>query len=274
MNQVEIVVMRLLERLADAIPALLKAIILLLVGTFLIRTLLKVLRNRFEARNVDLSIRGFLLSIIKFMLYGLLILSVVQSLGFQTTSILAAFSAFALAAGMALQGSLSNFAGGVLILLFRPFEVGDSIEGNGVSGTVERIDLLYTSIRTSAGTLQFSPNGALANSVIHNLTKTENRRMETQITISYDANIQQAKTAITQALATDSAILSTPAPDVSVANLTDAGVVLSVKVWASRDEFAAVQPRFYELIKTAIDTANVPRSAVPKLEVLTPKKEA
>lgn len=272
MNQVEVVVLRLLERLADAIPALLKAVILLVVGIFLIRTVLRILRTRFEARNVDLSIRGFLLSIIRFMLYGLLILSVVQSLGFQTTSILAAFSAFALAAGMALQGSLSNFAGGVLILLFRPFEVGDSIEGNGVSGTVERIDLLYTSIRTSAGTLQFSPNGSLANSVIHNLTKTEKRRMESVITISYDANIQIAKTAITQALENDKAFLKTPACEVTVASLSDAGVVLSVKAWALRENYSASQAHFYELIKKAVDEAQIPRSSVPKMEIIDTSK--
>lgn len=273
MSRLEIVILRLVENIADAIPALFKALILLTVGLFLIRTVLKILERRFEARDVDVSIRAFLLSIIKFTLYALLILSVVQALGFQTTSILAAFSAFALAAGMALQGSLSNFAGGVLILIFRPFEVGDSIEGNGVNGTVERIDLLYTFVRTSSGTLQTSPNGALANSVVHNLTKSTNRRMESQITISYDANIQEAKEAILQALLSDSRILSSPASDVSVANLTDAGVVLSVKSWAKRDEFSDVQARFYELIKTAVDQAAIPRSSVPKMEIISTDKE-
>src|SRR5690606_16422146 len=139
----------------------------LIIGLFIIRTTLKLVRKRFEVRNVDRSLRDFLMSILKFVLYALLILSIARNLGFETTAILGAFSGLVLAAGLALQGSLSNFAGGVLILLFRPFEVGDYIDNSaGTEGTVEKIDLLYTTLTDSNGIKVFSPNGSLANSVI------------------------------------------------------------------------------------------------------------
>ena len=153
----------------NAIPELFKGFLFLMFGLFIIRTTLKIVKSRFEKRNVDISLRGFLLSIIKFVLYALLVLSVAANLGFEMTAILGALSGLVLAVGLALQGSLSNFAGGVLILLFRPFEVGDYIENNsGTDGTVDKIDLLYTSLTTSNGLKVFSPNGALANSVIKN----------------------------------------------------------------------------------------------------------
>src|SRR5690606_37661458 len=116
-----------IARLLEAIPSIIAAVLALVLGLFVIRTILKIVSKRFEKRNVDVSLRGFLLSIIKFVLYALLLLSIAGNLGFQTTAILGALSGLVLAVGLALQGSLSNFAGGVLILLFRPFEVGDYI---------------------------------------------------------------------------------------------------------------------------------------------------
>ena len=180
--------------LIDMIPSFVKAFLGLVIGLLIIRTTIKILKKRFEQRNVDISLRGFLLSIIKFLLYALLALFVASNLGFQTTAILGAFSGVILAIGLALQGSLSNFAGGVLILIFRPFDVGDYIENNaGTDGTVEKIDLLYTTLITTQGIKVFSPNGALANSVIRNYTKIARRRMEFIIGISYNDNIKEAK---------------------------------------------------------------------------------
>src|SRR5690606_8151929 len=162
-------------------------------------------------------LRGFLMSIIKFVLYVLLVLSVAGNLGFQTTAILGALSGLVLAAGLALQGSLSNFAGGVLILLFRPFEVGDYIENNsGTDGTVDKIDLLYTTLTTTSGIKVFSPNGALANSVIKNFTKITNRRFEYVIGIAYEDNIKTAQQTILSVLNNSNIVLKTPAPEVFV----------------------------------------------------------
>lgn len=244
---------RFIAMLIDSIPAIVKAILFLIVGLFIIRTVLRIVKNRFEKRNVDLSLRGFLLSIIKFILYALLILSVAGNLGFQTTAILGALSGLVLAAGLALQGSLSNFAGGVLILLFRPFEVGDYIENSaGTDGTVEKIDLLYTTLNNAQGIKVFSPNGALANSVIRNFSKISKRRIEFALTISYADNIQKVQQAIESKLATDIRVLQDPKPEIFVKELAASGVVLTVRAWATKTDFGSLNFEIQDEIKNAI----------------------
>lgn len=252
-DRIELLITGLVQKLVDIIPELIKAVVLLVVGLFLIRTALKLIKKRFEARNVDLSLRGFLLSIIKFILYAMLILSVVQALGFQTTAILGALSGLVLAAGLALQGSLSNFAGGVLILLFRPFEVGDYIENSaGAEGTVERIDLLYTSLRNSNGIAVFSPNGALANSVIRNFSKITKRRFEYTIGVSYDDNIKEIKSVIEKTLLEDSRILKDPKPEIFVKELATTGINLTVRAWTVKENFTGAHTELQENINKAI----------------------
>ncbi len=242
-----------ISMLVDAIPALVRAILTLIIGLFIIRTVLKILRKRFEARNVDMSLRGFLMSIIKFIFYALLILMVASNLGFQTTAILGALSGLVLAAGLALQGSLSNFAGGVLVLLFRPFEVGDYIENSaGTEGTVEKIDLLYTTLSNSQGIKVFSPNGALANSVIRNFSKISKRRIDFQLGISYDDNIKEVKQAIEKLLDSDARVLKTPKPEIVVKELTSSGVVLTVRAWAAKENFASLNSEIQDMVKRAV----------------------
>lgn len=244
---------RFIAMLIDAIPALVKAILFLIIGLFIIRTVLRIVKNRFEKRNVDMSLRGFLMSIIKFVLYALLILSVAGNLGFQTTALLGALSGLVLAAGLALQGSLSNFAGGVLILLFRPFEVGDYIENSaGTDGTVEKIDLLYTTLNNAQGIKVFSPNGALANSVIRNFSKISKRRIEFALTVSYADNIQKVQQAIEAKLAADSRVLQDPKPEIFVKELAASGVVLTVRAWAAKADFGSLNFEIQDEIKKTI----------------------
>lgn len=252
------VVEKIIAMAIDAIPEVLKAILFLVVGLFVIRTVLKIVKSRFEKRNVDLSLRGFLMSIIQFILYALLILSVAGNLGFQTTAILGALSGLVLAAGLALQGSLSNFAGGVLILLFRPFEVGDFIENNsGTSGTVDKIDLLYTSLTNSDGIKVFSPNGPLANSVILNYTKITNRKFEYVIGISYEDNIKTAQQVILNVLQSDNRVVKNPVPEVFVKELADSSVNLTVRGWANKADYWAVRNQLQATIKEALDNAGI-----------------
>lgn len=248
----------LILKLINSIPAIVGGILAYIIGILIIRTVLKVIKSRFEKRNIDISLRGFILSIVKFFLYSLLILSVIANLGFETTAILGAMSGLVLAAGLALQGSLSNFAGGVLILLFRPFEVGDYIENSsGTEGTVDKIDLLYTSLTTGQGIKIYSPNGTLANSVIRNFSKITNRRFEYSIGIAYEANIKEAKEIILDILKKDSRILQTPAPDVYVNDLTDSSVVLTVRAWAEKSIYWNVRNSVQEEIKNALEKAGV-----------------
>lgn len=248
----------LIVKFIDAIPSILGAIIGLIVGLFIIRTVLKIVKNRFEKRNVDMSLRGFLISIIKFVLYAILILVVIQNLGFETTAILGALSGLVLAVGLALQGSLSNFAGGVLILLFRPFEVGDYIENSaGTDGTVDKIDLLYTSLTTAQGIKVFSPNGALANSVIRNFSKITNRRFEYVVGIGYEDNIKTAQTVILNVLNSDDRIVKEPAPEVFVTDLADSSVNLTIRAWASKDNYWPARNSLQQEIKVALDNAGI-----------------
>lgn len=248
----------LIVKFVDAIPSIIGAILGLIIGLFIIRTILKIVRNRFEKRNVDMSLRGFLISVIQFILYAVLILVVIQNLGFETTAILGALSGLVLAVGLALQGSLSNFAGGVLILLFRPFEVGDYIENSaGTDGTVDKIDLLYTSLTTTQGIKVFSPNGALANSVIRNFSKITNRRFEYVVGIGYEDNIKTAQTVILNVLNSDDRIVKEPAPEVFVTDLADSSVNLTIRAWASKDNYWSARNSLQQEIKVALDNAGI-----------------
>ena len=248
----------LIVKFIDALPSIIGAIIGLIIGLFIIRTVLRLVKKRFEKRNVDVSLRGFLLSIIKFVLYALLILSVAGNLGFETTAILGALSGLVLAIGLALQGSLANFAGGVLILLFRPFEVGDYIDNpSNTEGTVDKIDLLYTTLTNAQGIKVYSPNGALANSVIRNYSKITNRRFEYLVGISYEDNIKTAQKVILDILNNDPRVVQEPAPEVFVSELADSSVNLTIRAWASKDDYWEARNGLQQEIKVALDTAGI-----------------
>ncbi|WP_372473203.1 mechanosensitive ion channel family protein [Capnocytophaga sp. ARDL2] len=245
-------------KLVNSIPSIIGALIALFVGLFIIRILMRFIKQRLEARNVDASLRGFLLSVLKFVLYAVLLLLVVQNLGLQTSAILGALSGIVLATGLALQGSLSNFAGGVLILLFRPFEVGDYIENNsGTSGTVEKIDLLYTTLTTLEGIKVYSPNGSLANSVIQNFTKISRRRMDFIIGIGYESNIKVAKEVIIETVLQNDKVLRDDPPIVFVSELADSAINLNVRCWALREDYWKMYFELKEKIKVALDKEGI-----------------
>lgn len=254
----ELIIQNIIDRIIDFVPDLIKAILIFIVGILLIRVALKIVKRRFEARNISLSVRSFVISTLRFILYGLLILIIASNLGIKTTAILGALSGIVLAIGLSLQGSLSNFAGGILILLFRPFDVGDYIENNsGTDGTVEKIDLLYTSLRTSAGILVFSPNGTLANSVIRNYSKISTRRMEYIVGVRYEDNIKEVKDTILEVLQADTRILKDPQPAVFVSELGESSVNLKIRFWANKENYWAVHDENREKIKVALDKAGI-----------------
>lgn len=258
MENVETRVEKLIDLIVLKLPTIAAALIVLVVGRYAIKFFLKFLNSRFEKRNVDRSIRSFVSSLLKFVLYAMLILTVANTMGIQTTSFIAVLSAFGLAVGMALQGSLSNFAGGVLILVFRPFEVGDYISSaNGSTGTVDRIDILYTTLTDDSGIKVFSPNGTLANSVIKNYTKILSRRFEFVIGVAYEDNIKVAKDTILGVLTNEAEVLKTPAPDVFVGELADSSVNLTIRGWIKREVFWATANELREKIKLALDEKGI-----------------
>jgi small conductance mechanosensitive channel len=247
------------------------AAIVLYVGSWLIRKGVRFLHNHFHKNRIDLSLSEFLISIINVVLYVLLIISIASILGIPTTSFLTVLGTAGLAVGLALQGSLSNFAGGVLILLFKPFKVGHNItSSNNVSGTVLKIDILYTTLRAGNGTTIYAPNGPLANAVINNTSDNESRQAEYKINISFDNNIDTARRAILGVLETETLILVEPKPVVHVGSMGENNLVLIVRAWTANENFWPVYYGTYQKIKEALDAHDIKLpSATPQIQLIS-----
>lgn len=261
-------------------PGILLALVTLLAGIILIKYLKKVISRRFEKRNVDISLRGFLLTLISFALYVMLIITVAGMIGIATTSFIALIGAAGLAVGLALQGSLSNFAGGVLILLFKPFRVGEYISATSeASGTVQKIDILYTTLTTPGNEVVYAPNGPLANSVITNFSRNNIRRLDFTIGISYDSDIRKARDLMLEIFNSDQRILREPAEPVVVLNqLSDSSVNLIGRLWVGKGDYWDVFFEGQEKIKETLEANNISlpfpqREVIIKNADLLPGKE-
>jgi small conductance mechanosensitive channel len=258
MQKIEASVERIIQAILQRVPSIILGILILILGIYVIRLILRIVRNRFVKADVDMSLRDFIISILKFVLYPMLIISSASTMGIQTTSFLAVLSAASLAIGLSLQGSLSNFAGGVLILLFKPFRIGDNINsGTGASGNVERIDILYTTLRTSEGFMVFAPNGPLANTVITNYTNIHSRKIEYKLDLASATDIKKARTVIMEVLKEDSRILATPAPAVLVNQITGNATSILINFWTLKDDYAIAFHDNQERIKEALDERGV-----------------
>lgn len=238
-------------------PEILLAIIVLIVGLFLIKRFSKWGEKRMNKRHVDPSLIPFLIGTVRFLLIVLLLISVASMVGIHSASFIAVLGAAGLAIGLALQGSLSNFAGGVLILLFKPFRVGEYIEGQGTSGTVEKIEILYTTLKTPDNKMIVIPNGPLANSVTTNYSRHDTRRCDFTFGISYDSNIKKARKVILDTLQSDERVFKDPAPVVVLQSLGDSAVNLVTRVWLKSSDLWDVFFEKQEEIKEAFDANNI-----------------
>ena len=226
--------------LQEAVWILLKIVLALAiwaVGRWLIRLILKFVNGIFERRDVDASLRTFLRNLIRVILMLLLVLTVVQTLGMNITSIIALFASATLAIGMALSGTMQNFAGGVMILLLKPYRVGDYISAQGQAGYVTEIMLFSTKILTTDHQTIYIPNSSIATAIIDNYSTSELRRVEVKAGISYGDSVDDARTAITEICKADSRILSDPAPVVYVSELADSSVNLIARVWVKNADY-------------------------------------
>jgi len=221
----------------EYLPNIITALLLLVVGLWVIRIFMNVLRRVFNKRELDESLKKFLLDLTSWALKILLFITVISQLGVQTTSFVAILGAAGLAVGLALQGSLANFAGGVLILLFKPFKIGDFIEAQGESGTVKEIAIFYTKMLTVNNQLVIIPNGKLSNDNITNYTSEGKRRDVISFGISYDCDVKKAKDILVNLMNEQKDILKDPAPVVFVAELADSSVNLSARFWALNEHF-------------------------------------
>lgn len=226
-----------IDQLLKFLPTLIGSLVLLIVGWWLINLFAKKLENLFEKRNYDRALKQFLVSLIGIVLKVLLLIIVVSQLGVETASLIALVGAMGLAVGLALQGSLSNFAGGVIILVLHPFRLDDWIDAQGVSGTVTEISLFYTKITTFGNQLAIVPNGQMANGNVINYTVLGIRRDAITFRISYDNDIEQAKGILMELLNEQEGILKDPAPQVVIGSLEVDSVNISARFMATNDNF-------------------------------------
>ncbi|MBR9918571.1 mechanosensitive ion channel [bacterium] len=238
-------------------PRVVMAIITLIVGFWIIARFTRWVRRVMEKREIEVSLIPFLTSLISITLKVLLIISVASMVGIATTSFVAVLGAAGLAIGLALQGSLANFAGGVLILMFKPFKVGDAIETQGEIGAVDKITVLNTFISLPNGNNVILPNGMVANDKIKNFTMHPTRRVDLTVGIGYNEDIDKAKQVIMDALLTNEKVLKDPPPMIFVSELADSSVNLAVRPFAKTEDYWDVYFDTLERVKKALDKADI-----------------
>ena len=243
--------------LIDYSPKLISAFLILFVGLYIIRVINRLIRKIMIKRELDPTLTKFLADILLWVLRVLLFVTFISKLGIETSSFVAILGAMGLAVGLSLQGSLSNFAGGMLIILFKPFKVGDTIEAQGSIGTVHEIQIFVTKLINANNQTIFIPNGSLSNGIITNYSMQGFRKADLTISISYDTDIKKAKDIITEVLKNNPKVLKTPAAEVSVKNLTDSSIQLAVRPWANNEDFWGVYSDTLEGCKLAFDTAGI-----------------
>ncbi len=232
------------------------ALVVLAIGWWLINRVTGNLSALIGKRLGDPALQSFIGTLANIILKVLLVISAASMIGVETTSFIAAIGAAGLAIGLALQGSLANFAGGVLILLFRPFRIGDWIEAQGVAGTVDNIQIFHTVLRTGDNKTVIVPNGSLSNGIITNYNRQATRQIIYDIGINYDADLQAAKRVLTE-MAEDERVLKDPAPAVVVAGLGDSSIKMSLRVWVKTADYWSLTFKYNEEIRDRLQAAGI-----------------
>lgn len=236
---------------------LLLALVTLLVGWWIVARITRATLGLMEKRNVDRTLHGFVGNLLGIGLKVLLLISVAGMVGVQTTSFIAVLGAAGLAIGLALQGSLANFAGGVLILFLRPFKAGEYIEAQGVAGTVDTISIFHTVLKTPDNKTVIVPNGSLSNGNIINYSRQPTRRVDINIGIDYGDDVKQARSLLLALAQADSRVLKDPEPAVWLVSLGDKSVNLSLRMWARTEDFWGVFWDIQEQAKESFDANGI-----------------
>lgn len=248
---------KLMELVMSYGGKLLLAVVTLIVGLWLISRFTKGLKKLFTLRSLEHTLQSFLLSVISITLKILLVISVITMIGVQMTSFIALLGAIGLAFGMALSGTLQNFAGGVVLLIFKPFKVGDFIEAQGYMGTVREMQIFHTVLNTPDNKIVIIPNGGLSSGSMINFSKEPQRRVEWTIGIGYSDNIDEAKRIIRGILVADERILKDPEPLVAVSSLGESSVDLVTRAWVEAPEYWNVFFDTNEKVKKAFDAQGI-----------------
>ncbi|MFD0797745.1 mechanosensitive ion channel family protein [Maribacter chungangensis] len=236
---------------------LLKAILIYLIGSWIIKKITKAVKKIMAKGSYDESLQKFLVNLVSWALKIFLIITVISTLGVETTSLAAVIAAAGLAVGLALQGSLSNFAGGVLLMIFKPYKIGDLIEAQDSLGVVKEIEIFTTKLVSPDNKLVIVPNGAMANGNITNYTAEGKIRVDTVIGVGYGEDIKKTKDVLMEVLTSNELVLKDPAPSVNVMELADSSVNFAVRPFCKPEHYWDVYFATYENCKLALDKAGI-----------------
>lgn len=270
----------IMESLKNAVPGLISlgthlliAILIFFVGRKVNRMLINMLKRSLERLTVETGLSHFLLSVANVLLYSVLVLIVADYIGVESTSIVTIFGSAGLALGLALQGSLANFAGGVLILLMKPFKVGDYIVTESGEGTVKDIGLVYTTLATPDNKVVVLPNGSLSNAPLTNVTAMDKRRLDITVPISYDSDLKKAKEIMGEILGQQSCYIKEDGITLLVDSLTDSSVVVGGRIWVPVSEYWTTRWEVLERIKLEFEENGI-KIPVSQMDVRITKEAA
>ena len=256
-EQATSILSRIFTPFLNGLPSLIFALIFLLIGLFLVKQIMRIVRHAFERANMDRIMSSFLRSVIKIVLYIILFVIVLSLLDVPMDSIVAVIASAGVAVALALKDSLSNLAGGFIVLFSKPLKAGDTVEINGTVGKVEAINILYTRIITPDNTAVYVPNGVVAGNKIINYTDKERRRVDLLFGISYEDDIDHARQVMLQVCEKAPEALQDPVPEVFVSAHDDSAVTLRLQVWVKSENYWALHYRLLEDVKKAFDAAGI-----------------
>ncbi len=253
LNKLETFLQHLIEWGTDAGGRILAALVIFIVGRFLVSFLNKMVARLLARRKVDPSVQSFTKSLVSILLTVLLIVAVISKLGIETTSFAALLASAGVAIGMALSGNLSNFAGGLIVLLLRPYKVGDWIEAQGVSGSVREIQIFHTILTTADNKVIYIPNGSLSSGTVINYSREDTRRVDWVIGVEYGENFDKVESTVQRILAADKRILATPEPFIALHALDASSVNVTIRVWVKSEDYWSV---YFDMNKTIYKVFN------------------
>ncbi|WP_149276088.1 mechanosensitive ion channel family protein [Pareuzebyella sediminis] len=257
MKEAEIWVNKGIDFVVEYGPKIIGAILIYLIGSWVIKKIMGASKKVLAKGSYDLSLQRFLINLASWALKVLLIIIVISTLGVDVTTFAAVIAAAGLAIGLALQGSLGNFAGGVLIMIFKPYQIGDLIEAQGVLGVVKEIEIFTTKLVTPQNKLAIVPNGAMGNGNIINYTAEGKMRVDITIGVGYDENIKKTKDVLLEVLTSNPKVLEDPAPSVNVSELGDSSVNFAVRPYCKPEDYWSVYFDTMEGCKLALDKAGI-----------------
>lgn len=223
------------------------------IGRFICKYINRFVARLMERRKMEAGVQSFVRSLVKILLNLILAFAVISKLGFETTSLAALLAAAGVAIGMAMSGNLSNFAGGLVVLMFKPFKIGDYIEGSGVSGTVQGIEIFHTVLLTPDNRVVYVPNGSLSSSSVINYSRQENRRVDFTIGVEYDSDFEKVKAVLQRIIDNDPRILKDPASTIEIGALASSSVDITLRVWVKSADYWGV---FFDMNKVVYATFN------------------